>query len=293
METNKVRALISLLDDTDREVYTHIHKQLISIGKDVIPLLEDAWGNSMDMLMQQRIEEIVSKIQFDSLLQELITWKANNSFNLISGVIHIARFQYPDLDESKIYQHLNQLQREIWLEINDNLTAFEKINIINRVLFDTHGFGGNTANFHAPQNSFINIVLESKKGNPLLLSVIYAYITRQLDLPVYGVNLPEHFILAYMNHSFNGEINNATAEDVMFYINPFSKGAIFDKKEIDNFLKKLKLEEQTSYYVPCTNLDILKRLLNNLTYAYEKLGHEEKIEQVKRMMITIAGEKES
>lgn len=293
MENKEVKALISLLDDTDREVYDHIHQQLILIGKQAIPLLEDAWGNSMDMLLQQRIEEIVSKIQFDSLKNELFLWHTNNHFSLIEGVILIARFQYPDLDEDKIYQHLNQLQREIWLELNDNLTSFEKINVINRILFDNHGFGGNTSNFHAPQNSFINIVLESRKGNPLLLSIIYAYIARQLDLPVYGVNLPEHFILAFMDHSFSGNLNAVNQDDVMFYINPFSKGSVFDKKEIENFLSKLKLEPQPGYYIPCSNTDIIKRLLRNLIYAYEKLDHEEKIKQVKELMQVITGEKES
>jgi regulator of sirC expression with transglutaminase-like and TPR domain len=204
-------------------------------------------------------------------------------------VILIARFQYPDLDENKIYHQLNQLQREIWLELNDNLTSFEKINVINRILFDMHSFGGNTANFHAPQNSFINIVLESKKGNPLLLSIIYSHIAQQLDLPVYGVNLPEHFILAFMNHFFQGDMEAVSADEVMFYINPFSKGSVFDSKEIDNFLKKLSLEPQPSYYVPCNNLEIIRRLLRNLMYSYEKLGHEEKTAQVQALMHVVNG----
>jgi len=292
METREIKALISLLDDTDKEVYHHIHHQLISIGKEVIPLLEDAWGHSMDMLMQQRIEEIVGRIQFDSLKKELGFWAETRSFNLMEGVILVARFQYPDLDENKIYQQLNQLQREIWLELNDNLTSFEKVHVINRILFEMHSFGGNTANFHAPQNSFINIVLESKRGNPLLLSVIYSYIARQLDLPVYGVNLPEHFILAFMNHFFGGELEKASEDEVMFYINPFSKGSVFDRKEIDTFLKKLSLTPQQSYYVPCNNLEIIKRLLRNLIHSYEKLGHEEKTDQVKALMQVISKEKE-
>jgi regulator of sirC expression with transglutaminase-like and TPR domain len=293
METREIKALISLLDDTDKDVYSHIHHQLVLIGKKAIPLLEDAWSQSMDVLMQQRIEDIVSKIQFDSLKRELALWSHSRYFNLMEGVILIARFQYPDLDENKIYQQLNQLQREIWLELNDNLTSFEKVHVINRILFEMHSFGGNTTNFHAPQNSFINNVLESRKGNPLLLSVIYAHIARQLDMPVYGVNLPEHFILAFMNHSFNGDFEKATEEEVMFYINPFSKGSVFDKKEIDNFLKKLSLVPQPSYYIPCSNIEIMKRLLRNLIYSYEKLDNEEKSEQVKQLMKVITVESES
>lgn len=290
MEQKEIKALISLLDDTDQEVYRHIHEQLISIGKDVIPLLEDAWGQSMDMLMQQRIEEIVSSIQFDSLKKELGKWAEKRSFQLLEGVILIARFQYPDLDETKISQQINQLQREVWLELNDNLTSFEKIHVLNRILFEMHGFGGNTANFHAPQNSFINIVLETKKGNPLLLSILYMQLARQLDLPVYGVNLPEHFILAYLNHLYTGNPEEAKEEDVMFYINPFSKGSVFDKKEIDSFLKKLGIKPQPSFYIPCSNLDIIKRLIRNLIHSYEKLGYSEKIKQLTELLHVVTGE---
>ena len=77
----------------------------------------------------------------------------------------------------------------------------EKVRVLNHIIFDVHGFSGNTANFHAPQNSYINNVLESKKGNPLSLSVLYAVIAQRLDVNIYGVNLPEHFILAYVEDS--------------------------------------------------------------------------------------------
>jgi regulator of sirC expression with transglutaminase-like and TPR domain len=87
------------------------------------------------------------------------------------------------------------------------MTPQEQVLVMNKVLFDIHGFAGNTTNFHAPQNSFINTVLESKKGNPLLISIIYILMARQLDIPIYGVNLPEHFILAYQDIRGNSSID--------------------------------------------------------------------------------------
>ena len=63
----EIKALISLLDDTDKDVYFHIEERLIGLGREVIPILEDAWSNAFDAVMQQRIEFIVHKIQYDSL----------------------------------------------------------------------------------------------------------------------------------------------------------------------------------------------------------------------------------
>jgi regulator of sirC expression with transglutaminase-like and TPR domain len=54
-----------------------------------------------------------------------------------------------------------------------------------------------TQNYHAPQNSFINIALETKKANPLMLSILYMEVARSAEIPIYGINLPEHFILCY------------------------------------------------------------------------------------------------
>ena len=148
-----------------------------------------------------------------------------------------------------------------------------------------HNFSGNTVNFHAPQNSYINTVLETRKGNPLLLCVIYAVIAKQLDLPIYGVNLPEHFVLAYKNDMNDVKLNlPGSTKDVLFYINPFSKGTVFDKKEIDSFLKKLKIEPKEFFYEPCTNVDIIKRLIRNLVYSYDKLGHNDKSSELNYML---------
>lgn len=285
LNKNEVLALISLLDDTDSDIINHVQEQLLILGKEVIPSLEEAWSVAFDPVKQERIETLIHKIQFDSLLEELRNWSRHNNEDIIAGAILIARHQYPDLDDDLVHAELIHLKRNIWLELNPNLTAFETINVINRVLFDTHMFKGNTTNFHAPSNSYIHAVLETKKGNPLLLSVIYMKLAQMLDLPVYGVNLPEHFILAYLDENdILREVTNNPTSNVLFYINPFSRGTIFNKLEIDNFLKKLNVEPDDHFYQPCSNIEIIKRMIRNLTYSYQKLGDTEKVSELERMM---------
>ena len=167
--------------------------------------------------------------------------------------------------------------------MNDDLTAIEKVKVLNHILFEVHQFSGNITNYHAPQNSFINNVLESKKGNPLMLSVLYMLICKELNIPIYGINLPQHFVLAYLNDYANLiDVNNKTlSNNILFYINPFSKGLIFNQKDIDQFLKQLNLEAEAKYYIPCSNIEIVKRSLNNLIFSYEKLGYLEKVDELK------------
>ena len=288
VNSNEIKALISLLDDTDKEVYLHIEEKLLSIGREVIPLLEDAWSNSFDILQQQRIEHIVHKIQFETLFEELKLWIYTRDEDLLLGAIIIARYQYPDLEEVKIHELMNKIKRDIWLELNENMTALEQINVINHVLFMTHGFSGNTSNYHAPQNSFINTVLESHKGNPLLLSIIYQLACQQVGIPVYGVNLPEHFILAYLDKETE---HQPELRKVLFYVNAFSKGTVFGKSDIDQFVKKLNIETIPTYYLPCTNRDMIQRMLRNLAFSYQKLGDQEKVDEIEKMILLFVNAK--
>ncbi len=280
MENPEVKALISLLDDSDQEIFGHIEEKLISMGNEVIPFLEDAWSHAFDPVLQQRIANIVHKIQFDKLLEDLKLWIHTGDDNLLAGAILVARYQYPELDEEKIIAFISQIKKNIWLELNENLTALEHVNILNHIFFTKYGFSGNTSNYHAPQNSYINCVIESKKGNPLALSILYLLVAQSLGLPIYGVNLPEHFILTYLEVREGEEGNTGR---ILFYVNPFSKGSVFGKNDIDQFIKKLNLEPQNSYYKPCTNRDMILRMLRNLAFSYQKLGDTEKVDEVSRM----------
>jgi regulator of sirC expression with transglutaminase-like and TPR domain len=283
MNLKEVIALITLLDDPDDGIYSEVKNRFIILGPPAIPHLETAWENSFDALMQKRIEGIIHTIQFKALQNALKHWSENEQDDLFKGCAIIARYQYPDLDENKLKKQLHQIKQDVWLELHDDLTAIEKVKIINHIMFEVHQFGGNITNYHAPQNSFINVVLETKKGNPVMLSVIYALVCKELGIPIYGVNLPQHFVLAYVNDFANlfDPSHKTLSDNILFYVNPFSKGLIFNQGDVDAFNKQLNVEPETKYYLPCSNLDIIKRLLNNLIYSFDKMGYAEKVQELK------------
>jgi regulator of sirC expression with transglutaminase-like and TPR domain len=286
MDNKELHALINLLDDPDENVYGMVKDKLLSLGHDVIPILENVWemGDPFNNLVQIRIETIIHKIQFDNIFNQLRNWSKEGAGDILTGALLIARYQYPDLDENKIKLKIDQMMRDVWIELNDHLTALEKVRVLNHIIFDVHGFSGNTTNYHAPQNSYLNNVVESRKGNPLSLSLLYAIIAQKLNIPIYGVNLPQHFILAYLDNGELSEPEMLSEDKVLFYINPFSRGTVFSKKEIDAFLKQLNLNTDSAYYLPCSNLEIIKRLIHNLIYSYEKLGYPAKKQELQELM---------
>ncbi|MCF8295933.1 MAG: transglutaminase-like domain-containing protein [Saprospiraceae bacterium] len=282
-ENIELKSLVSLIDEPDDLIYEQIREKLITYGIDAVPFLEEAWEKTFDNFTQKRIESLIHNLQFDNVLFKLRNWYLLGGKDLLSGFIIITKYQYPDLDEEKIIKQIGKITQDVWLELNDNLTALEKVKIINHVFYNIHGFKGNKQNFHAPQNSYINNLLETKKGNPLSLSIIYSIIAQSLKVPIYGVNLPEHFILSYTNELIS-DFTKTKDSDVLFYINAFNKGTIFSINELQLFLKQLKLKPNAMYFTPCDNIQIIKRLIYNLTTAYEKLGYPDKIGELERLL---------
>lgn len=291
MNFKEIDALINLIDDPDEVVYTHVRERIVSYGETVIPQLENIWElNSFGLEFQQRIEDIIHIIQFDAVYKSLESWSRDGGNNLFEGAILVARYQYPDMDEIEVKSTLSKIRQDVWLELNDELTSFEKVKVINHILYDVYGFGGNKKNFHAAQNSYINTVLESKKGNPLTLSLLYIVIAESLGVPIFGVNLPNHFLLAFVDaNNIIRFIENQFEEgddksDVLFYMNAFNKGTVVHKSEISTYLSQLKLEPKKEYFEPCSNRTIILRLINNLIFSYDRLGYPEKVDELKKLL---------
>ena len=122
------------------------------------------------------------------------------------------------------------------------------------------------------------MVLESRKGNPITLGILYSVIAQRIGLPVFGVNLPKNYILAYLDEYKSEEtFEKDLGEHILFYINPFRKGAVLNRSEIESFLISQNIEPSIPYFVPSSNQEIIKRLIKNLISSYEKLGYQDKI----------------
>jgi len=273
---SQLDALISLLDDSDWEVKQHVREKLIGLGAAVIPVLEQKWEESFNPILQKELEDLVHDLQFGLVKQRLIDWKSSQNQDLLEGLWILNTYQYPDLELETLQAAIHQLYVEAWTHFSPNLQPLEQVKILNHVFFKQLQFSGNTKNFHSPSNSMLSAVLESKKGNPISLCSIYLLVSQKLGLPIFGVNLPNLFVLIYQQG------------DSDFYINAFNKGLVFSKKDIQNFLEQLKIDPLSIYFEPCTNLAIVLRFLKNLATAFEHLGESSKLGEVKELLEILA-----
>ncbi len=276
VEEKELKALVSLLDDEDQQIVSHVEGKILSIGKTIIPFLEREWESNLNPSVQGRIEELIHVLQYDLLRERLRNWYQTKDHDLLTGMWIIATYQYPEIELEKLKQDLEQIYYETWLEFRPDLFPFDQVKLINSVLFNKLKFGANTKNFHSPGNSMINVVLESRKGNPITLCVIYLLVAQKLKLPVHGVNLPNLFILTFKDNNHQ------------FYINAFNRGLIFSKQDIENYIHELHLVPQPSFFEACESLDIIRRALRNLVMSFEKMGEHAKANEVKVLLVEIS-----
>lgn len=293
-DNSQINALIRLVEDPDPEIFGHVKSRLIEMGRSVVPSLtgtieerkhqlsfDDGWHES-------RIQHIIEEIHFNEVKKELRAWRESSTRDLLKGSLIISKFQFPEVDEREVEAELDKIKQKVWLEINEENTAFEIVKIFNHVLFDLCGFKSSKSDYYAEENSYLNKVIDSKKGNPLSLSIIYSVIAQKLEIPIYGVNLPNHFVLGFVDEFQTLKMLGLNDDrNILFYINPFSKGRIFDHNEIENYLRSLNLPLQRNYFEPCSNTEILKRMLKNLMVAYNKQGNQERVEGIKEMQLIL------
>ena len=277
MNNKELKSLVALLDDDDEEVVAHVEKKLKTLGTGVIPLLEEAWEQTFNPEAHDRIEELVHFLQFELVKERLTHWYSYEQEDLLRGMWILATYQYPDLEYAQLNDKIEHLYQKIMTHWDSGLSPFDQIKMINSTLFEKLKFRANIKNFHAPGNSFLNNVLETAKGNPISLSALYLLITQKLGLPIFGVNLPNLFVLTYRS------------DKLQFYINVFNRGLIFSKEDLDNYISQLSLLPQNEYFEPCNHGEIIKRSLRNLIMAFDKIGDYHKSDEINKLMSLITG----
>ena len=220
LSDKEISALLSLLDDSDNEIVHHISEKIVSIGEKILPYLEYEWETNFNPLVQQRIEDLVHKVQFNLVKTRLENWKNSKDQDVMEGLWITATYLYPDLELTDLQNKIEVIKNQLLHEIdNEELTPEKKIEKLNNHFFKHLKFSANTKNFHSPSNSMINCVLDTHKGNPIGLCSIYMVLGKKLNLPLYGINLPNLFVLTYKD------------KDKQFYINVFNRGLIFTKND--------------------------------------------------------------
>lgn len=288
-------ALIALLEDPDEGVFSHVSNEIERMGQDaLLPLREALEETGHGAIFENRARQILSDLESKNVRKLMGDWVSDEDHRLLDALVWISVFVRPEYSEDQLRADLEDIRRDIWLELNDELTALEVIRVFNRIFFEHHGFSGHRGG--AVQASFAipSQVVSTRKGNSLALGALYLAMAQELDLPIHGVNLPNHFILAYCDQAclterLNGDLpaeltGEKIASDVLFYVNPFNSGGVIHPDEVSEFLSHLDLPVVQQTCGPCHVVDVVRRVISFLGYAFDQQGDQAKAERLRDLL---------
>ena len=191
---------------------------------------------------------------FSSLVQ------SDEHFPLLEAAISLAQDEYPDLDVQQVLGDIDQLLARIKRRLPADASALQKLRLLNQFFFHDLNFGGNVNDYYDPDNSYVNVVLRTRRGIPITLAVMWLELAGGLGLNVRGVAFPGHFMV---------KVNLPKGQVVM---DPFT-GQSLSREELSERLEPLRQrsagfdEFDTPiglYLQSAPPRDIICRMLRNL-----------------------------
>jgi len=197
-------------------------------------------------------------------MHERLAKLANTSeqeMNLAEAALLIAMDEYPGLDVDAYLRQLDELATSVQQRLPAQAGLEDTLVTLNQFLFVEQGFSGDTDDYDDPRNSFLNEVLDRKRGIPITLSILYMEVGRRLGLPLKGVSFPGHFLVKVAGEG----------DDIV--LDPYNGGEIVGMDQLAKMLYALyggKVAFHPDFLEPATKKQILIRMLNNLKVIYLK-----------------------
>lgn len=191
----------------------------------------------------------------------------DTQIQLATGALLIAQGEYIDLNIEDYLCQLDDMANEVRERIQDATLPEHHISELNRYLFQESGFTGNTENYYALGNNFLNAVLDNKTGIPITLGVVYIEVGRRAGLPLVGVNFPGHFLVKYQREHLN------------IFLDVFKDGTFMSEDMLQAKLKEMMGESvslEPNMMAEASDREILARILRNLVRAYTLLERYDK-----------------
>jgi regulator of sirC expression with transglutaminase-like and TPR domain len=118
----------------------------------------------------------------------------DDTLPLLETAIAIAQHEYPALDTQSTLAEIDTLAARLKGRIARDAAPMHRLRLLNRFFFQELGFAGNVNDYYDPRNSYVHAVLETRRGIPITLALIYVELATQIGLDAQGVSFPGHFL---------------------------------------------------------------------------------------------------
>lgn len=214
---------------------------------------------------------------FASLVQ------SDGDFALFEAAVSLAQDEYPELDVQSVLDDVDQLLARIKRRLPQDAAPLQKLRILNQFFFNDLGFGGNVNDYYDPDNSFIQVLLRTRRGIPISLAVLWMELAQGLGLSVRGVGFPGHFMV---------KINLPMGQAVIDPVSGRSLGREELAEKLDPFRRRTGMLDEFEvplglYLQAALPREIIARMLRNLKEIYRSQADWERMLSTQDRLIVL------
>ena len=266
-ELKEIDSLIRLLDDRDSFVFKKVRENIVNLGTPAVPYLRKA-AITENTVLRQRALDVLDALHPVELKEKFVRFTRDakgEDLDLEQGACLIMEFGgWREEGSVEVRHKLDELAEGLKPQLSPDDTNEETVRKLSKFLFQEQAFQGNQVEYFEPENSYLDRVLETRKGIPITLSLVCILVGRRLGLPIDGIGLPCHFIAKL----------NAPGNPV--YFDPFNKGRILTYDSCVELVESFGLKFEEKFLNTSTSREILVRMLHNLITIFNRLQDEEK-----------------
>ncbi len=275
---SEIESLVFLLDDPDPYVKTKVKSRLFELGEEAVPLLDQQKSQARSETERELINEVIQWITYGSMEEDFLDVLETGIPNLTKleeAVFVLSRFQNPTLRIEDYRRKLDHFASLIGDGLRYEPDSGRQMHLLLDFIFNDLEFTGSTTNYYDPDNSYMDRVIDRRRGLPISLGLVVLFLARRLDLPFYGVNMPIHFMLKYKSDK----------EELL--IDPFDEGKVVTYNQCYYFLKQNGVEPKSAHFDTAKEYEILARCIRNLIQSYARLKKEERVRDLQRLLSTV------
>lgn len=269
LSPEELRCLVGLLDEEDPRSYELVREQILHVGDQVLPYIEERRPEAKADYAA-RLDAVCRELRFQNLRADFFRLANNPDPDLETGAFLLMRFGYPGADSASLKRWLDEVAAQA-VPPGKPLDETERFHRLNTHLFSVMGFAGNELHYYDPDNSFLNRVIERRRGIPVSLCIVYLLLARRLGIKAYGVGTPGHFLVGFKG-----------PEPV--YLDPFNKGKLMSAADVQKMLARAGYEFHPQYLAEAPSRDIIIRMMRNLISIYQKMGAADRGEMLSTLV---------
>ena len=212
--------------------------------------------------------------------------REDRGFPLLEATAAVALDEYPELDLQQLLGQVDQMALRLQRRLPADAGPLERLRRLNQFFFGDLAFGGNVNHYYDPDNSYLNRVLERRRGIPITLGVLWLELAQGLGLQARGINFPGHFLVKVSLAQGQVVIDPFTGqslgrEDLSERLEPFRRRHGL----VDEFEPPVEL-----YLQSAPEREILARVLRNLKDIQHQAADWPRLLQVLERLVILLPE---